>query len=223
MPSKTKAGAVPADDMDTRDKIIHAAEEIFAENGFDGTSVRQIALKAGVPVTLVTYHFDSKLGVYRAIFEARTPTIVEQRKAGLTLAAMEDDPRRMLELIVKAVLTPMLKLRSIEGSSLFGTLLAREVNDPRSVERGIVRDLLDPVAELVMERLRVALPTLSDLQINWAYQTMVGVMAYVMSDAGRIAGLSGGVADPNDTDTTIRSLTTLLLHGLTGLENEGAG
>ncbi|MBL4895068.1 MAG: CerR family C-terminal domain-containing protein [Emcibacter sp.] len=211
------------DVRDAKDKIIHAAEELFARDGFNGTSVRQIALKAGVPVTLVSYHFNSKLGVYRAIFEARTPAIVEQRKAGLLLASLEDDPRRMLDLIIKAVLVPMLKLRAEEGNCLFGMLLAREINDPQSVERGIIKDIFDPVAKLVMEHLRVALPEYDDAKITWAYQSIVGIMSCVMGDAGRIKSLSNGAADADDANAAIRHLSALLLNGIVGLSKLDRG
>ena len=210
-------GARPSfarDETTARERILLAAEELFADYGFDGTSLRQIALKAGVPVGLVSYHFDGKLGLYRAIFELRTPVLVEQRKAGLALAAMENDDRRKLELIIKAVLVPMLKLRVTEGSNHFGTLLAREVNDPRSLERGIVQEMLDPIAAMVVEQLHKLLPSRSDAEIHWTYQAVIGVMTFVMSDAGRISRLSNGAADPCDPDATLRVIVPLLLDGI---------
>ena len=85
-----------SDERTARERILVAAEELFAGFGFDGASLRQIAVRAEVPVGLVSYHFTSKLGVYRAVFELRTPVVVEQRKAGLALAAMEEDPTRRL-------------------------------------------------------------------------------------------------------------------------------
>lgn len=60
-----------------RDRILASAEKLFGEAGFDGASVRQIALAADVPLALVSYHFGSKEGLYRAIFELRTPTIAD--------------------------------------------------------------------------------------------------------------------------------------------------
>jgi AcrR family transcriptional regulator len=210
------ASAPSPDDRKASERILTAAEQLFAEAGFDGVSLRQIATKADVPVGLVSYHFGGKLGIYRAIFELRTPAVVEQRKAGLALAAMEDSTERRLEMIVKAVLLPMLKLRAAEESNHFGILLAREVSDPKSIERRIIQDMLDPIAMDVIEQLRAVFPNRTQAQIHWAYQMMIGTMTFAMADAGRISRLSSGAADPSDAESTMRHLLPLLTHGLRG-------
>src|ERR1700688_3925511 len=100
---KPKRAAV-SDDRTARARILSMAEEQFAAHGFEGTSLRQIALQACVPVALVSYHFNGKLALYRDVFLARYQNLVEQRKAGLALAQMEEDRERRLEMIVKAVM-----------------------------------------------------------------------------------------------------------------------
>jgi AcrR family transcriptional regulator len=214
MQSSVRVDARANEEGTTRGRIIAAAEQLFAKLGFDGVSLRKIALTAGVPVGLVSYHFGGKLGVYQAIFESRTPVLVEQRQAGLALAALEVDPERQLELIVKAVLLPMLKLRTTKGCNWIGALLARELSDPRSVERQIVQKLFDPVATLVTTQLQLALPDRSKAEIHWAYQSMIGTMVFVIADVGRISRLSDGAADPEDVDATLRYLLSILLNGL---------
>jgi AcrR family transcriptional regulator len=201
----------------TRQRIVQAAEMEFADHGFDGVSVRQIALRAEVPVALINYHFGSKEGLYRAIFEARAPMIVDQRIAGLRLADMEADRERKVEMIVKAVLVPNLHMRSTERNSAYSRILAREVSDPKSHNRRVIAEFFDPIAYKVMEALRNALPDRSVEEINWGYQAMLGVMVYTMADTGRVSRLSGGLCDPEDEMTTSRHLVALmkaaLLHG----------
>jgi AcrR family transcriptional regulator len=197
----------------TQERILAAAEQLFADAGYEGTSIRQIALKARVPVALIGYHFGGKLGVYRRVFESHAPTLVAERRAGLALAALEQDPDRRLAAIVKAVLVPMLGLRSAEGRQSLGRLLAREVSDPRSVERGIIQDLLDPIAAAVTDLLGTTLPERSAAEIHWAYQMMIGTMTFIMIDAGRIRRISGGACDPEDVDATIRHVIPLILNG----------
>ena len=198
----------------SRDKILMAAEDVFAEHGIDATTLRMIAAGAEVPTGLIAYHFGNKAGLYRAVFEARSPAVVEQRMAGLALSRLETDPTKRLELIVKSVLVPMLSLRLSGRTTNFGRLLAREVSDPRSIERGIVRDLLDPIAALVTEQLALVMPDRSRASIHWIYHAMIGAMVYVMGDAGRICRLSDGAADPNDVNKAIREVIAIILDGI---------
>jgi|UPI0004648AC5 AcrR family transcriptional regulator len=194
----------------TRSRILTAAEAEFADHGFDGATVRQIALRAEVPVALVNYHFGSKEGLYRAIFEMRAPMIVDQRIAGLRLAEMEPDAERKVEMIVKAVLVPNLHMRSTEKNSSYARILAREVSDPKSHNRKVIAEFFDPIAYKVMEALQAALPDRSVEEINWGYQAMLGVMVYTMADTGRISRLSGGRCDPEDEMATATHLVALM-------------
>ncbi len=194
----------------TRMRILMAAEGEFADHGFDGATVRQIALRADIPVALVNYHFGNKEGLYRAIFEMRAPMIVDQRIAGLRLAEMEPDPERKVEMIVKAVLVPNLHMRSTEKNSSYARILAREVSDPKSHHRKVVAEFFDPIAYKVIEALQRAMPDRTVEEINWGYQAMLGVMVYTMADTGRISRLSGGLCDPEDEMTTSRHLVALM-------------
>lgn len=194
----------------TRARIVAAAEAEFADHGFDGVSVRQIAMRAEVPVALINYHFGSKEGLYRAIFEMRAPMIIDQRIAGLRLAEMEPDQDRKVEMIVKAVLVPNLHMRSTEKNSGYARILAREVSDPKSHQRKVIQEFFDPIAYKVMEALRSALPDRSVEEINWGYQAMLGVMVYIMADTGRISRLSDGRCDPEDGMATATHLVALM-------------
>ncbi|MGB6117270.1 MAG: TetR family transcriptional regulator [Mesorhizobium sp.] len=199
----------------TRAKILRHAERLFGDHGLDGATVRQIAIDAGVPVALIAYHFGSKEGLYRAIFEFRCPMIIDERKAGLRLADMETDLERKLELVVKALLVPYLHMRSTDRNSAFARVLAREVADPKSHQRGIIAGIFDPIAHSLMDGLIAALPGRSLEQINWGYQFMLGAMVFIMADTGRISRLSRGLCDPEDEVTTTAHIVSLAKAALT--------
>ena len=67
--------------VDKKDQIIQAAIDLFAEKGFEGTSIRELAARADVNLAMVNYYFGSK----EKLFEA----MVEQ-KANSTLAQLEE-------------------------------------------------------------------------------------------------------------------------------------
>ena len=196
------------------ERILAEAERVFARFGFDGASMRQIAEAAGVPVALLSYHFESKHGLYRAVFYRRVPAIVEQRLVGLSIAMSEADLDRRLELIVKALVMPMLRLRARDKDPSWGRLLAHETTDPNSETRGIIRDLIDPIAHKLLDALSSALPDRSARDIRWAYQFMLGAMVFVMADTGRIARLSEGLCRPDDEDAAVAHMVAFLTAGI---------
>ena len=103
MARKTGKGAPTDTGASARERILAEAERVFGARGFEGASMRELAEAAGVPLALVSYHFGSKEGVYRAVFERRAPVVVEQRLAGLAIAMSEPNLDRRLELVVKAL------------------------------------------------------------------------------------------------------------------------
>ncbi len=64
----------------TKDKIIEEATELFADNGFDGASVRLIAQKAGVNLAAINYHFSNKQNLYYEVLRSGFNQFTEQLK-----------------------------------------------------------------------------------------------------------------------------------------------
>lgn len=59
--------AAPSRNNDARQRLLDAATQVFAENGFDGASTRAIVRKAGVNISAIPYYFTSKDGLYEAV------------------------------------------------------------------------------------------------------------------------------------------------------------
>ena len=53
----------------TKDRILDAAERLFSEHGFDGTSLRAVTDEAEANLAAVSYHFGGKLRLFQAVFE----------------------------------------------------------------------------------------------------------------------------------------------------------
>ena len=58
--------------MDKRTLILSAAEQLFSEKGFEGTTVRDIAHMAGVNLAMISYYFGSKEKLFEALVEYRS-------------------------------------------------------------------------------------------------------------------------------------------------------
>lgn len=57
-----------ADGVEARERLLHAALRLFAEQGYEKTSTRSIALAAGINIASIKYYFGDKAGLYRAVF-----------------------------------------------------------------------------------------------------------------------------------------------------------
>ena len=86
----------------TAEKIIDAAEMVFARKNYEATTLREIARKVGIREPSIYSHFANKEAIYAAVIErALTPfyhEIYRWNHADLTLRDINDIPRRLMEL-----------------------------------------------------------------------------------------------------------------------------
>ncbi|MBD3003902.1 MULTISPECIES: TetR/AcrR family transcriptional regulator [unclassified Streptomyces] len=157
-----------------RQAIIRAAERLFALEGYHGATMRQIAEEAGVKLSLVVYHFTSKLGLYSALFEERR-YVNDERLARLkAIPDLRADDA--VEQIVSSFTDPVLALHDDPDDVWFARLVLREASDPSSQERPVIRDQFDPLARQFVEALSIALPDKPAGFHHWAYLYSVGAL-----------------------------------------------
>lgn len=115
--AKSKYGSAP-------EKIMKAAEKLFAQKGFEATSVREICLLAGQSNnSAVTIHFGSKEGLILAIRAKRLPEI-DARRAVL-FNRLNDDERRDLRSLIKCLVYPWLEDIDDEGQRSYAMFVAQ--------------------------------------------------------------------------------------------------
>ena len=218
MSGTKKRKVVPSEAGDqTRERILGAAEALFARNGFDGVSMRDIGTAAAVPYALVTYHFKSKLGVYQALFRRRQDLLTNQRAEQLRALPLTGNRGADIRAIAAALVEPLIRIRDFPGGEDFARLIAREICDPRQSERGIMAEFLDPVAHAALDVMRQVAPEVSYARICWAFHLATGALAINNANTGRLEHLSGGEAQASDADAAITELTSFIASGWTGM------
>lgn len=199
----------------TREKILIVAERLFAEAGYDGVSMRQVGGAADIPFALVTYHFQTKLGLYKAVFRRRSDLISTRRLDHLERVMLGPDLVENVTAIARALVEPLMLLREMEGGSEFLRLMSRETNDPKESERGIVAEYFDPVAQAAVELLRKTAPDVPLERVFWSYHFSTGALLVNYSDTGRIERISNGICKTNDVNTLVE-LAQYIASGLIG-------
>lgn len=207
MPAARASAITAPDRPDRKSAILLAAERLFAQQGYEVVSLRQIAEAAGVPLALVNYYYGQKHELFQAVFDHWQETI-DQRLAGLRLAQAAPQHERLAR-IVEAFIGPVLQLRASAEGEYYALLMAREMFQPRPHSDPVLRDMFDPLARAFMQGMAQALPHADADAIAWCYQFMLGALITHICDE-RVPRLSQGrcrVADPQAGALLARFIT----------------
>ncbi|WP_434033096.1 TetR/AcrR family transcriptional regulator [Cupriavidus sp. a3] len=208
--ARDAAQEAPAPEASKRERVLDAAERLFAEGGFDGVSMRDIAAAAEVGLPLIVYHFETKRNLYRALFDRRK-ALFEARLAALREPLADgEDP---VEHIVRAFVEPVMRIQETEAGVAYAKLVAREASDPRESERGIVADYFDPFAMEFVRAIRKALPGNSTNYAHWAYLFAVGALVMSVFDS-RIERISGNKVKAGDVRRKSEYLVAFIAAGI---------
>lgn len=198
----------------TRVLILDAAETLFSEHGLDGVSMRGIAVSAGVTLALVNYHFVSKDKLYRAVFERRTVPVSASRRAALALVFGQQKGAPRLRDVLDALARPWVEMRRQPGGLAYSRLIAREVGDPAEGRRGIVSDLLDPIALEFMAAMQKSLPGMEPKKVAWAYHFFIGALLLILSNPDRVTRLSGKLCNIRNDQPVIDEIVDFFCNAL---------
>jgi AcrR family transcriptional regulator len=196
----------------TRVKIIDVAERLFAENGVDAVSLRTVMTAAKVSISLINYHFGTKQGLLRAIFEKRAIPLTQERLRMID-EAKEENGRPDLEDLLRAFVLPGLRagIGKKGKPNYFDRLLGRIAYDPSEGSRSMMREFFDPFQARFVKALRASVPELSEEDAYWRLHCLLGVVMYTATNPHRIYELSGGLCDIRDVDKAFDRILPILI------------
>jgi AcrR family transcriptional regulator len=169
--------------MSTREDLIRAAEVLFARQGFEATSLRQITEAADANIASVNYHFGSKQGLLIEVLDSVIDPIIQDRHRMLDELEREGDPD------VRSILTAFLlpDLRTIAD------LRKRDPDLPRFLARMYTEgtELMNEVTDRqfgedqarFVAAFEPALPALTQDEILWRLRCVVGIVIYLFAGA----------------------------------------
>lgn len=167
---------------DTVDKILDAAEELFAKRGFSETSLRMITSDAGVNLAAVNYHFGSKNALIQAVF-ARFLTpfsqIIDKELAQRESEGSPPDVETLLKIITTSIVR--IPTRNQNGLAIFMRLLGLAYTQSQGHLRRYLETQYSNVFRRFMRLFREATPELSNVERFWRIQFMLGATAFTMS------------------------------------------
>ncbi|MFD8986258.1 TetR/AcrR family transcriptional regulator [Streptomyces sp. NPDC059564] len=162
---------------DTRAQILDAAEHLFAEHGYRGTSVRAITQRAGANLAAVGYHFGSKSELMAAVARRVVEPITAAQCAGLdTLLARTPDPS--VSELVEAFAGPLFdEMPADDGGARTSRLIVTILSDPAEEARSWTGPAEDSVRERYFAAFARALPGLSPEELRFRMRGIFAVTA----------------------------------------------
>jgi AcrR family transcriptional regulator len=177
----------------TSERILDSAEELFARHGIYGVTMREIAELADVDTALLHYYFESKRGVFDAVFARRVDVLNSERMRELDRYEAENYGRYELEPVIAAFLRPVFSLNRQGGQgwrNFFG-FIGNRTSAPEVTEIFALK--FDPIVKRFIAMLRKALPEADEADLFWSYHMFCGSLTIVNMDTGSIEHLSDGL------------------------------
>ena len=200
---------------ETRTRILDAAEELFMQHGFEGTSMRHLTSRAGVNLAAVNYHFGSKQALIEAVFRRRLDPMNLERIA--ELERLESANNLSPEAIIRAFLLPSLRLveDAKGGGRNFIRLLGRTYSEPAKEIRALIGQMYAPAMERYKKALERALPQMPADELVWRMHFMFGTLAYTLAATDTVQLIAGcKPEDRYDARLLEERLTAFLTAGL---------
>lgn len=185
--------------MSTKNKILDAAEQLFADKGFNGTSLREITSLAEVNLAAVNYHFGSKKELIKAVMSRYMNELSPKLEAALQRECDKEAPT-LIEVFT-AFVEPLLALNEFRenGTSNFLQLLGRGYTDSQGFLRWFLTTQYPNVIANFTEAVHRAYPELTAEEMFWRLHFTMGTIVFTMSSSDALLDIAKSDFD-EDTD-----------------------
>ena len=174
----------------TRERIMRAAERLFAESGYDGTSIRAIVAKAKVNQAAINYHFDGKDGLYREVLRVAFRALTEQQLAHAEeLKSLSRD--EALSQFMRRQLQPLL---GRDEYSRHMRIFNWETVQPTTVFRDLVAEEAAPFFGLAADLVRRFIPDADQRTVTVAAVWLIGQCSVFVRNREQLAEPPVGLA-----------------------------
>jgi|WetSurMetagenome_2_1015567.scaffolds.fasta_scaffold182132_2 AcrR family transcriptional regulator len=204
---------------DTKTRILDAAERLFAESGFNATSLREITREAQVNLAAVNYHFQNKESLILAVLSRKLAPIEKRRLEMLDeIERASGDGPLDLDAVLRALIAPVLEMRSVDGHRrVFPKLIGRLYTEPGDYFPQLVGRAFSRVLERFLPAFHRALPGMTRGEMAWGLHFGIGSMAHLLAAIPLLEFISGGEADTGNPEEAMELLLTYTAAGMRAL------
>lgn len=198
----------------TKDRILAAAEELFARTGVARTSLRAITALARVNLAAVNYHFGSKEGLVEEVYRRRLEPLNRARLANLE--RLERRRRKpTLEEILEAFMSPVASLARDPAQG--GPTVMRLLGQTHAEAEAPYKSYFAGEYKRVLDRYHAALcrvlPEIPPEDVRWRLQFLVGALTYPVAERQLVELVSGESMSPDNVSQVVHRLLPFVAAG----------
>lgn len=206
---------MPNSNPDTKTRIMDVAETLFAEQGYEATSLRDITGKADANLASVNYHFQSKEGLLSAIIERYAGPVNKERLETLdAIEARVGSGQPDLEELQRAFLRPAFSRASGPAGARFMRLAGRLHTETSEEMRSLLLEHFREVARRFGKAFGKALPHLDEQEVHLRTHFLVGAMAHTLLWSNKMPGPPFGRGRKVPPDVALDSLVRFAAAGM---------
>ena len=173
---------------ETRDRVLDAAERLFAERGIEAVSIRDITRAAGANLAAINYHFGSKQELVTEIFSRRLTPLNQKRLALLDAAEQKARGKPVrLEVILEALIRPAAEqaFACTCGSKTFMQLFGRCLSEPDAAVERLIHSHFERIIQRFNAAVLRTLPGLSEQELFWRMSFIGGALHHALLLSGK--------------------------------------
>ncbi|MBL0480674.1 TetR/AcrR family transcriptional regulator [Aeromonas veronii] len=201
--------------IDTKNRILDAAEVLFAERGFADTSLRLITSEADVNLASVNYHFGSKKELIQAVLDRYLSLFMPDLDVRLRVL-MEQEQLTLLQLF-ESFVEPLMKLSAVRanGPAIFMQLLGRGYIDSQGHLRRFITAHYGPILQRITQAISKANPALSPADLFWRLHFTLGTVVFTMASADALRDIAlADFGQQLDVEGLVRNVIPYLASGV---------
>ncbi|MGX5174465.1 TetR/AcrR family transcriptional regulator [Aliikangiella sp. IMCC44653] len=201
----------------TKNKILDAAELLFAEHGFAETSLRVITTRAEVNLASVNYHFGSKKSLIEAVFDRFMESFTNDLMT--EMVALEKHQKGFnVEQVLNTLVKPLIAIDELRpnGSSVFMKLLGRAYAETQGHIRRFAMQRYSHVLARFTRLLHKASPEISPADMFWRLHFMLGAFIFTLAGHEALQDIARSDFEQDiDVEQIIEKLIPFLSAGFT--------
>lgn len=202
----------------TATKILCAADQLFSEQGFTHTTLRQITELADVNLASVNYHFGSKKSLIQAVLQSYLDLIIPVIEQNLDQLAETPTCKQLLEAILKPLI--MLNQSRVHNAKNFMVLVGRGYSESQGHLRRYIASEHGQTVQRIWQCFARALPHIGQQALFLRLHFTLGSLVFVLTSNQALEEIS--VADFNQIDSLETILDKFIQFAAQGLQADSS-